>query len=99
MNPIDFVSIQEHEFNEHFFESAFTCSKMSQYVIRQLLVHSENDLFLSFQIPYLCLIESEKTVFKHIGKKYFYVTFECGVIEPQKTDTWQVMEGKTHGNV
>lgn len=51
------------------------------------------------KIPYKCLLESEKTLLKIVGKSYFYVPFECGVIEPDNKETWKVLEGKSHNNV
>lgn len=51
---------------------------------------------MRLKIPYICLVESEKTYFPAMGKPYFYVAQECAVLEEDK---WVVIEGKTHGTV
>ena len=47
----------------------------------------------------MCVAESEKTNFKHIGKSYYYVELDCAVLEPEKKDKWTQLQGKSHGVV
>eukprot|EP00347_Sterkiella_histriomuscorum_P022197 403331334 len=54
---------------------------------------------LALNIPYKILIEEKKTLLRLIGKDYFYVPFDCGVIEPHKQNTFRLMHGKSHGDV
>ena len=56
-------------------------------------------VFRSLKIPYLCLLESKKTLLRVVGKEYFYVEPECGILEPEKQSTWAILEDKNHGNV
>lgn len=63
------------------------------------LISSLLSYLSDLNIPYLCLIESDKTYLRIIGKKYHYVPFDSGVIEPEKPETWRLLQGKSHSTI
>jgi hypothetical protein len=92
-------SIKDHEYQHHFMESGFPLSKMTLLIDSKTDFQTQNEAFLTLKIPYICLAESEKTLFPIVGKKYFYVHPDCAILEKDKPETYKVILGKTHGTV
>jgi hypothetical protein len=36
---------------------------------------------------------------KYAGKSYFYVPWQMGVLEPERKETYKILEGKSHSNI
>ena len=48
------------------------------------------------KIPYKIFLESQKTNLRVVGKSYFTVPPEMGIIEPEKLESYKVIPNKNH---
>ena len=51
------------------------------------------------QIPYKIFLESKKTNLPVVGKSYYTVPPEMGIIEPENEDSFIVIPNKNHNQV
>lgn len=64
---------------------------MTIHVDSKVGFDESNKAFLALNIPYICLIESEKTFFPIVGKPYYFVSQDCAVLESDKSHTFKVI--------
>jgi hypothetical protein len=60
-----------------------------------------NSKLIDLGIPYKCLIEDKATIIPQLGRKYFYVDSEQGVIQKDDFETGKavLLKGKNHTRV
>ena len=89
-----------NDFNNHFYSSGFPQSKISIQISEAKDFKEQNQKFIEMQIPYLIFLESKKTFLPVVGKDYFYVPKEFGLLCPVHSEsrTHQI-SGKDHNSV
>ena len=95
MSPSE-LGVHRSEFHDHFYETGFEQSQSSKDVIEALNFEELNEKFKKENIPYMAFVESERTKMHLVGKSYFFVRPEQGVIDSGDSANSKMIEGKDH---